>query len=295
MVGKETSSSEHLSRQEILTIIKEVQQRSFSFGFREAFLSKKGKVCTSDGGWTWEMSVQSPAQEDKWYGNCVQDSLLSAATLRTQLPDSTSVTIQHLDAKTLGNSPWNQDHFRVLVEDARFGIMEYIDHSPFYTVWLHEGNKDILKWTDVPLDYENSMRQMHEPEIEGKLVLIAYTEFDVKETRATSMVSLFHKDRDGFLIAFDLLMPGLPVGDTDWRIYLDFEYGKIDKRNLIQKIRADELIYSRSHPALDEFTEENMTTAKRDFPVEIKGPLQTWFEEMVDILPDEIPDPYNKR
>ncbi|MEO8581683.1 MAG: hypothetical protein ABI425_03830 [Patescibacteria group bacterium] len=294
MVEKRILSSEHQSHKEILKTIQEVRQRPFSFGFREAFLNKKARIYTPNGGWNWRMKVQAPTLEGDWYGNCVQDAWLSASTLRNQLPESTSVIIQHLDAKSLGNSLWQQDHYKVLVEDQRFGVMEYVDHSPFHTIWLHAGNKDILEWTDITSDYESEVRGNHEPEVDGKLVVIAYCEFDIRETRGIAFVSLFHKERNGWFIAFDLIMPGLPVGDTDWRVYLDFDYGKIDKSKLMQKIRDDELIYSRSHPALAEYTDEKMITAKRDFPPEIKDSLQTWFEEMVGVLPEEIPDPYNK-
>jgi hypothetical protein len=277
----------------VIEIIREVQNHPFDFGFRTAFLSGKAFIYTPDKGQTWRVNITAPKVNERWSGNCIQDVLLTTKLLRSKLPETATTSIHYLDGKSLHNSSWNQDHFKVFVEDPSCGVAEYVDHSPFHQTWLGPGNTGIHEWVEISCDAAEEIQSNHEPMIDGQLVVMSYTEFEVRGTPGNSFVSLFHKgaSEDNFLIALDLVMPGLPVGDTDWRVTLDIPYGQIDRSNLYDIVTRDEVVYIRNHPAYSKYTPEKTSQAKVDFPQELKTQLHKWFREVISLLPEKIPDP----
>jgi len=265
--------------------VKETSSHAFDFGFRYPIINGLARINTPDKGNQWFVEFAPPEVGSTiWYGNCVQDAIVSVESLRKLGLTKARIIRIHVDG--LGNSPRGFEHYRATV-----GRQVSIDHSKFFQAFINESSSG-YKANDLTDNEEESLRKSHTG-VQGRLVEKTYTEFLLGADLGLAEVSLWNGTNDDFRIGFDLTMP--QTEHPDFRVYLPLPYGKVDRAQIDRRISRADFSFAVGHPGEEGFSAEKQTGAKKLFPQGLIPPLQSWYREILNVLPKNLPNPNKSR
>lgn len=244
----------------------------FEFGFRYPVINKLARIHnTKSEVNAWHVSFPPPKVEDKvWYGNCVQDAIITATSLRRLGIKSSIIKI---DVDSIGNSPRGFTHFRAVSEHG-LGI----DHSRFFQTFV---NSNVVGYKETTLSEieEEKLINSHTP-VTGRLVEKAYSEIIVNGSPVLFEVSIWRGD--DFRIGFDVTQP--LSEHPDYRAYLPIPFGLINTKELEKKVDNFDFPITYGHPGQSGFTSELLVAAKNTLPLEVFEALKRYFREMISAV-----------
>lgn len=204
---RKSERSEKVSNQ--LEIVKEAREHTFEFGFRYPLLHDRSAISLYGDQWTIRTQPAN-VDDDVWYGNCIDDALLTAQYVKARIEDeNTHVHIQFLDADTTSALPDSMNHYRTVVEiPGSREIFHEIDHSPFFSEYFFSAETGIHTWTDLDESEIADLQQDRVPTM-NKLFLRAYEEKEIGSITSITYLSINQLHTGKISITFDVLMPSL--------------------------------------------------------------------------------------